>query len=150
MNAKDIMTKNVFTVSPELEIHKLAEILVQKNISGAPVVSDGKVVGVVLEDDLIVRDRKVHLPTFIFLLSGVITFGEKKLEGEMKKIAANKVQDIMRKTPATILTDTPIEEIASQVIDKNINYFVVMEKGALAGVITKKDIVKAISENKVF
>ena len=150
MNAIDIMTKKVLTVDPGLEIHKLADFFVKNNISGAPVVSGGKVEGVVLEDDLIVRDRKVHLPTFVFILSGVFQFGEKKLEDEMKKIAASTVSGIMRKNINKVSPATPVEDIASLVIDKGDNYFLVMEQEELLGVITKKDIVKAISENKIF
>ncbi|MCX5782167.1 MAG: CBS domain-containing protein [Elusimicrobia bacterium] len=150
MNASDIMMKNVITVSPDLEIHKLAELFVEKNISGAPVILSGKVVGLVLEDDLIVRDRKVHLPTFVFLLSGLVTLGEKKLEQDLKKIAASTVKDIMRKKISQISPNTDIESIAALVVDKGINYFLVMENDSLIGVITKKDLVKAISENKIF
>jgi|GEM_PF-5935945 len=150
MNASDIMTKKVLTVDPQLEIHKLADFFVKNNISGAPVVSVGKVQGVVLEDDLIVRDRKVHLPTFIFVLSGVFQFGEKKLEDEMKKIAASTTSEIMRKNFTRITPGASVEDIASLVIDKGVNYFLVMEKEELLGVITKKDLVKAISEKKIF
>ena len=150
MNASDIMTKKVLTVDPQLEIHKLADFFVKNNISGAPVVSGGKVQGVVLEDDLIVRDRNVHLPTFVFILSGVFQFGEKKLEDEMKKIAASTTAEIMRKTITRISPGASVEDIASLVIDKGVNYFLVMEKEELLGVITKKDLVKAISENKIF
>jgi predicted transcriptional regulator len=150
MKASDIMKKNVITVSPDLEIHKLAELFVEKNISGAPVVSNGKVVGLVLEDDLIVRDRRVHLPTFIFLLSGLITLGEKKLEQDLKKIAASQVKDIMRNKFSKISPDTDIESIAASVVDNGINYFLVLENNNLMGIITKKDLIKAISEKKIF
>ncbi|MFH1288141.1 MAG: CBS domain-containing protein, partial [bacterium] len=51
MLIKDIMTKNVVTVSPEMDIHKLAELFVEKNISGAPVVDkSGKLLGIVKEE----------------------------------------------------------------------------------------------------
>ncbi|MBU2266083.1 MAG: CBS domain-containing protein, partial [Candidatus Omnitrophica bacterium] len=47
MLIKDIMTKKVITVSPEMDIHKLAELFMKKNISGAPVVDkNGKLLGV--------------------------------------------------------------------------------------------------------
>ena len=72
MLIKDIMTKNVITVSPEMDIHKLAELFMEKNISGAPVVDKtGKLLGVVKEEGVIFQDKKVHLPTFINLSFGI-------------------------------------------------------------------------------
>jgi len=49
----------------------------------------------------------------------------------------------------TISPETPIEDVATTMIEKNIHYFPVLEKGVLVGVITKKDIVRGIAEGKL-
>ncbi len=74
MKVKDIMSKNLITVKPSTSIHQLAELLVEKNISGAPVVDDdGKLLGIVQEEGLLFQDKKVHLPTFINISLGFLT-----------------------------------------------------------------------------
>ncbi|MBM2802757.1 MAG: hypothetical protein HW419_650, partial [Deltaproteobacteria bacterium] len=46
MNAKDIMTRDIITVSPTMKVKELAMTLIKNQISGAPVASkDGKIVG---------------------------------------------------------------------------------------------------------
>lgn len=149
MSIKDIMTKNVVTVSPEMGIHKLAELFMEKNISGAPVVDkSGKLLGVVKEEGVIFQDKKVHLPTFINLFVGFLTLGTERYSEEIKKITASKVSSIMEKDIVTVNPNTEIEDVATLMIEKEIYYLPVVDKDKLVGVITKKDIVRAIAKGK--
>lgn len=146
MLVRDIMTKEIVTVSPEMGVHALAELFVNKNISGAPVVdASGKLLGIVKEEGVMFQDKKVHLPTFINLSLGFLTLGAKRYEEEMKKITASKVSDIMEKDPSTIAADAAIEDAATLMIEKDAYYLPVVEGSKLAGVLTKKDIVRAIA-----
>ena len=148
MLIKDIMTRKVITVNPKMNLHKLAELFVEKDISGAPVVDDdGKLLGIVREEGVIFQDKKVHLPTFINIFSGFITLGIKRFEEEMKKITATTVSDIMEKDMITISPDMAIEDIATMMIEKGVYYFPVVEADKLVGVITKKDIVRTIAKS---
>lgn len=149
MLVKDIMTKNVITVNPEMKIHKLAELFIDKNISGAPVVDKGgKLLGVVKEEGVIFQDKKVHLPTFINLSFGFLTLGTGRYNEEIKKITASEVSSIMEKDIVTIDPNTEIEDAATLMIEKEIYYLPVVDKDKLVGVITKKDIVRAIAKEK--
>ncbi len=150
MLIKDIMTKNVITVSPEMDIHKLAKLFMEKNISGAPVVDkSGKLLGVVKEEGLIFQDKKVHLPTFINLSFGFLTLGAERYNEEIKKITASKVSSIMEKDIVTIYPNTEIEDVATLMIEKEVYYLPVVDKDKLVGVITNTDIVRAIAKEKV-
>ncbi|MCK9582400.1 MAG: CBS domain-containing protein [Endomicrobiales bacterium] len=145
MNASEIMTSNVLTVVPGMGIKELAAIFIEKGISGAPVVdASGKYLGVVLEESLIVQDKKVHLPTFINVMFGYLTIGEKRFEDELKKIAAITVEGIMDKNHATLKLNSELEEIATLMIEKGVNYFPVIDSGKVAGVITRRDIVRTM------
>ncbi|MCX5705402.1 MAG: CBS domain-containing protein [Candidatus Omnitrophica bacterium] len=149
MLIKDIMTKKVITVRPEMDIHKLAKLFMKKNISGAPVINkSGKLLGVVREEGLIFQDKKVHLPTFINLSFGFLTLGANRYNEEIKKITASKVSSIMEKDIVAIRPNTEIEDVATLMIEKEIYYLPVVEKNKLVGVITKKDIVRAIAKGK--
>jgi CBS domain-containing protein len=150
VKVSDIMTKNVITVKPDTPLHALAELFVKKGVSGAPVVDDkGKVLGVALEEGLILRDKKVHLPTFIYILNGFIELGAGKFDEEMRKVSAINASGIMETNFASVTPDTPIEEVATGIIEKGLHYFIVLDKGELAGVLTRKDVVKAIAKETV-
>jgi len=149
MLVKDIMTKNVITVNPEMDIHKLAELFVGKNISGAPVVDkNAKLLGIVREEGVIFQDKKVHLPTFVSLSVGFLALGTGRYNEEIKKIAANKAYDIMEKNIVTVSSDATIEEAATLMLEREVYYLPVLDEGKLAGVVTKKDIVRAIAKGK--
>lgn len=151
MNVGAIMTKNVVTVPPDMGVQQLAALLVEKDISGAPVVDQaGKLLGVVLEEGLILQDKKIHLPTLVTVLSGVFAIGEERFDSEMKKMGAITVDGIMEDTMSVLSPETPIEEVATLVIEKGVHYFPVVENGKLAGVVTKKDIVRAIAQKKIW
>lgn len=146
MPVSDIMTKNVVTVSPAMEIRRLAELLVEKNISGAPVVDEsGRLLGVVKEEGVVFQDKRVHLPTFINLSLGFLTLGAGRYNDEMEKIAASKVAGIMEKDIITVAPETEIEDVATLMIEKGEYYFPVVDNAKLVGVVTKKDIVRAIA-----
>ena len=150
MQVKEIMTREVITVRPFMEIRKLAELFVKEDISGAPVVDDeGNLLGIVLEESLIFQDKRVHLPTFINLSIGFLTLGTHKFEEEIKKIVGNKVEDIMEKEVITISADTDVEEVATRIVEEGVHYFPVVENKKLVGVVTKKDIVRAIARGKL-
>lgn len=53
LKVRDIMTRDVFTLSPETNLRDAAGLLAEHHISGAPVVAGGKVVGVVSMTDLL-------------------------------------------------------------------------------------------------
>jgi CBS domain-containing protein len=104
--------------------------------------------GIVREEGVIFQDKKVHLPTFVSLSVGFLALGTGRYDEEIKKIAANKASDIMEKDIATISPDMTIEDVATLMLEKEAYYLPVLDKGKLAGVVTKKDIVRAIAKGK--
>ncbi len=151
MLAKAIMTKKVKTVVPSMPIRELAIFLVNENISGAPVVDEtGAFCGIVTEEDLIFQDKKIHLPTFLNLFSNIIPLGVAQLEEELKKIAGTTVEAVMQKQPQVIGADTEIEEIATIMTEKKTYYLPVVKQGEVIGVVTKRDLIKAVASGKIW
>ena len=133
-----------------MNVREFAELLIQKGISGAPVVDKGRLVGIVLEEGLILQDKKLHLPTLVYVLNGVFAIGEKRFEDELKKMASLTVSGIMEDKVTRLAPGTPVEDVATLMIEKGIHYFPVVENDKLVGVVTKKDIVRAIAQNKIW
>ena len=147
MKTKDIMTKEVVTVKPEMTIEELARLFTKHDISGAPVVDEaGGLIGIVTENDLIKMEQRLHIPTIITIFDAVIYLGSsKKFEEDLKRMAATKVSDIYKRDVVTITENTTIEEVATIMCEKDIHHLPVVKKGKLMGIVGKKDVVKAIS-----
>lgn len=147
MKAKEIMTKDVVTVKKEMTIEELARLFTRHRISGAPVADEeGKLIGIVTENDLIKMEQRLHIPTVVTILDAVIYLGSsKKFEEDIKRMAATKVEDIYKKDVVTITENATIQEIATIMSEKNIHHLPVVRKGKLVGIIGKKDIVRAIA-----
>jgi len=146
--AKDIMTKDVITINEGASLKELADLLVTNKISGVPVVnSDGKVVGMVSEADLIVQDARLHFPRYIQFLDSVIYLESlSHFEDDLKKTIATKVKDIMTTRIDKVSPDDMLETIATMMVDKKRNRIPVFEGDRLVGIITRADVVKALSK----
>ena len=64
-DVSSIMTGNVITLSPDQTVPEAADVLSENGIGAAPVVEDGKLVGLLRDEDLIVSEAKLHVPTVI-------------------------------------------------------------------------------------
>lgn len=146
LTAKDIMTTDIVTVSPETDVSQAARLLLEKHINGIPVVdSDQRVVGILCQSDLIAQQKKISLPSLFTLLDGFISFSStKNLDNEFKKIAAIKVSGAMTANPVTVSPDTTIEEIATLMVNHGFHTVPVVQNNRLVGVIGKEDVLKTI------
>ncbi|MDA8212479.1 MAG: CBS domain-containing protein [Clostridia bacterium] len=146
MQAKDIMTTDVITVAPEATVEEVAKIITDRGVSGVPVVdSNGKLVGIVTEGDIIARSKKLHIPTHFQLLGGVIYLeGTKKLEKDLQKMVAFQVKDLMTAKVFTVGPEAPVEEIATIMTEERVNRIPVVEHGKLVGIISRADIVRTL------
>ena len=119
MIAKDIMTRNVYTISPEASVQEVAQLLSCKRISGVPVLDNvGQIIGIVTEADII---------------------GKVDREGLC-------VADIM--SPKIIFVDeeTRVGEIAMLLTERKIKRVPVMRDGKLVGIVCRADIVHAVAQ----
>ena len=148
LKAKDIMTRDVITVKPATTIEELARILMEHRISGAPVVDDnGNLVGVVTENDLISQNRRLHIPTVVRLFDAFIMLESPAgIEKELKRMAANTVDEICTKDVMTVGEDTSLEEVATLMYEKKVHLVPVVDGKKINGVIGKMDIIKGMTK----
>jgi CBS domain-containing protein len=146
LRAKDIMTKELITVHPDMEIVKATKILLEKGINGVPVVEDGRLVGILCQSDLIAQQKKLPTPSLFTLLDGFISLkSTKDLEKALQKIAAATVADAMTPDPVAVRPETTIEEIATLMVDKNFHTIPVLdEEEGLVGIVGKEDILRTL------
>ena len=146
ITAKDIMTTDVITISPETEIAQAAQLLLENRINGVPVVNEaGELVGILCQSDLIIQQKNIPIPSLFTLLDGFIPLtSSKKIDKEVKKIAATKVEDAMTANPVTVTPDTGIEEIAAFMVEKNYHTLPVVDGGKLVGIVGKEDVLRTL------
>jgi CBS domain-containing protein len=144
--AKDIMTLKVVTVSPETKIDLAGKLLLENHFNGLPVVdSEGRLKGIICQDDLIVQQKKFPLPSVFTILDGIIPLtSSKHLEKELQKMAAVTVGQAMTPYPITVSPETTVEEIATLMVTKNIHTLPVVEHGKLVGIVGKEDILRTL------
>ncbi len=146
--AKNTMTKNPITFTPTMSVKEAAKILAEKDIGGAPVLdNNGRLVGIVTESDLIVQDVRLRFPTYIELLDGYLYLpgSLEHFEEEFKKAIGAEVADVMTMEVITVDEGTSIEDIATLMVEEDIGRVPVMSGDRVVGIVTKGDIVRAIS-----
>lgn len=145
----DIMERDPATVTPEDEVETLLHLLRKHELPGVPVVNEaGRCVGIVTESDLVLseEDADLHLPHYISLFGGVVFLESlKRFEGRLKRAFASTVQDMMTADPVTIDSDATVEDAARVIAERKHNRLPVVEHGRLVGVLTRVDVLDALT-----
>jgi CBS-domain-containing membrane protein len=146
LTAKEIMTREVCTVREETDIKELANLFVEHNYKTLPVVDDaGRLVGIVSQTDLIEQDKPLHIPTVISLFDWVIYLESPKVfTDEVRKVSARKVGEICAREVITCAPDTPVEEVASLMVEHKVHLLPVLDGDRLVGVVARFDLIRSL------
>jgi CBS domain-containing protein len=138
------------TVAPGTELRELARILSDERLSSVPVVDAGKLVGMVGQADLVFQavEDEVDLPHTLPILGGVIFLENMDhWRDRFRRAYGTTVNDLMNSDPVTVGPDDTVHEAASRMVEHNVNRLpVVDDSGAVAGVISRADVVRALAE----
>lgn len=126
------MTRPVITIPPDMPIVEAINLFKKEHIRRAPVIKDGKLVGIVTEGNL-----KNASP------SAATTLSVWEMNYLLSKV---KVSEVMTKNVLTVSEDTPIEEAARIMADNSIGGLPVMRDGYVVGIITETDLFKILLE----
>jgi CBS domain-containing protein len=143
------MERDVVTASPDDDVETVVRLLREHEVPGVPVVNDaGRCLGIVTEADLVISEEEadLHLPHYIDLLGGVVFLEPlKRFEGRIRKAFASKVSDMMTPDPVTVSPDAAVEEAARLIAERRHNRLPVVEHGRLVGVVTRLDVLEALT-----
>ncbi|MDJ0782556.1 MAG: CBS domain-containing protein [Desulfosarcinaceae bacterium] len=147
LKVSEIMTREVLTATPAMEIAEAARLLMHHQINGLPVVDEaGGLVGILCRSDIIAQQKKLPLPSLFTFLDGYITFSSMKgIEKEARKIAALSVADAMTRNPVTVGPESTIETVAALMVDRNFHTLPVVAEGQLVGVVGQSDVLGTIA-----
>lgn len=144
----DWMNRELITVKPSTPLSEAVKLLVDRHISGLPVIDDdGKLVGVISESDLMWREQGLEQPPYMIFLGGVIYFQNPlTYDRDLHKALGQTVGEVMTPHAISISADTPLPEAARILHEKKIHRLpVVDDRNHPIGIITESDIVRAIA-----
>jgi CBS domain-containing protein len=144
MRAHQIMTRPVVTVTPETTIVDAANLMLQRHVSGLPVVDGGgNLVGVVSEGDFIRRSeigtgrRRGRWLRFIL--------GPGKSASDFVHEHGHKVGEVMTKSPLTITEDTALAEIVALMEKNNVKRLPVVRGDKVVGIVSRANLLQAVA-----
>jgi CBS domain-containing protein len=154
LRVKDIMTRDVVTVTPGTTVRDAANLLAQKGISGVPVVDGARLVGVFSESDIlrslstVKKDIRMVYPSISPL---GIAFQEEVSQREMieayGEAGKKTVGDVMTKSIVTVDPEATVNDAIIRMTDNKINRLPVLDKGVLVGIVTRGDIIKGLAQD---
>jgi CBS domain-containing protein len=156
VTAWDLMTRDVLTLSPEMTLAAMDELLLRRGVSGAPVVEDLRLVGVASQADVVrilwegqkeaSRIAAYHSSPFPISIPALERIA-KDSHQISERMIQTKVRDIMTEDPLVARPDDAIEDVANRMVRDQIHRLPVVEAngGELVGIITTLDLVRAIT-----
>jgi CBS domain-containing protein len=153
LRARDVMQANVLAVPPELTLAALEDFLLSKRISGAPVVEEGKVIGIVSRSD-VVRCLSLERSLSGLIADGLASPEEPATSVRLptdveERLTAHTVRDAMVVDPVVVPPDAPIADVARLLHERHIHRVLVTEGATLRGVISTLDLVRLIAAGRL-
>ncbi len=152
---REIMNKNVICFTPENTVFEVAKVLYENNISGAPVVENEKVVGIISESDIVKFistklgiESSHKIPSLGILIFEILKIGKDylKMKKEMKTISEVKIKNLMSKKIISIDPEASLFDAANLMEKHDVNRLPVIENERLIGIVTRADLIKALIE----
>jgi CBS domain-containing protein len=141
MQAKDVMTTPVISVSEQTRVHDVVRLLLEHRISAVPVVdADQRVLGMVSEGDLLrapgqARGRQVWWLT-VLMLGGTLDY---------ERIHGSTAGDVMNHPIVAVAEDTPLNEIARLLERRQIKRVPVLRDGRLVGIVSRANLLHGLA-----
>ena len=144
MKAKDVMTSPVVSVEPDASVLQAVRIMLQRRMSGLPVVDrEGRLIGIVTEGDFLRRaetgTQRRRARWLEFLL------GPGRLADEYTQSHGRKVSEIMTRDPQTVTEDTPLEDVVRLMEKKQIKRAPVVRGQHVVGIVSRANLLHALA-----
>jgi CBS domain-containing protein len=146
MKARDIMTSDVVTVGPETSVRDIAALMAEKHISGVPVLDhNGTIIGIVSETDLLHRAELGTEPER--KRKWWLDFNA--LAREYGKAYGLRAGVVMSRCVVAVHDDAELRDVADVLDRHRFKRVPVLQGGRLVGIITRGDLVRALSQAQV-
>lgn len=147
---RDVMTGKVVTLRPDQTFEEAADVLADNKIGAAPVVdADGKLVGMLRDEDLIISEANLHAPTWFNFLGAEFPMPgqNKRFEEELQRMVAANVEQLMHTEFESCSPDDTLADAATKMADDDSSHLPVVDAdGKLVGIIARGDVVRRVAQ----
>jgi CBS domain-containing protein len=144
MRADEVMTKDPLTIAPQAPVAEAVRLMLDRRVSGLPVVdAKGKLCGVITEGDLLRRSelgtekRRARWLEFLF--------GPGRSAEEFVHAHGMRVEEVMTRSPITVAPDAGLDQVVDLMTERRIKRLMVVSGGRLVGVVSRADLLRALS-----
>lgn len=145
---RSVMSTDVLSFTVDEPIRDATMRLLERDVDGGPVLdADGRVVGMLTTDDLLVQETRLHYPTVISLFGAYLELprAHRQFEEDLRRAVGATVGEVMEDDDIAICApDDTLERAATLMHERGVSRLPVTEDGKLVGIIGRSDIVRAI------
>ena len=152
MKVRDVMTKKPFVLRPNDKLKNVIKTIADNRISGCPIVSNGRLIGLVTQTDIL-KTIDVHSSVqrpgndmFSLVLAVIKSERYDDLKGTIKRVLDMNVREFMNKDVVTIAADEDLYAAARLMNKNDIDGLPVTDGDKLVGIITRWDIVRVMEK----
>lgn len=148
MKARDLMTSGVIAVSVNSTVESIARLLTMYRISRVVVVDEhNRVVGIVHEDDLFVKQRPVA-----FSREQIPALFDEWVDLDYlpeiyAQVRDRTAKEVMRQNVGFVEAHEEIARVVELMLRRNLKEVLVLERGQLCGIITRADLVRLLARS---
>ncbi|HWQ20845.1 MAG TPA: CBS domain-containing protein [Methanotrichaceae archaeon] len=135
ISVEKYMSPNVVTAPAQTSLDKMTRMIIQKGFRRMPIFQDGVMIGLITASDVM-----------RYLASGEAF--EKVVTGDIREVMNEPIKSLIRKGLVSIDKGADLGEAAQMMTDNEIGALPIMDRGALSGIITERDFVRALHENR--
>jgi CBS domain-containing protein len=148
MQVSDVMTTPAMTVPPDMSVGKLAQIMIENDLRAVPVVDNGRMIGIVSEMDLLVRNAHLHFPSYLGMMESVLPIGgDRNLKEELRRVLAVTVREVMSTEMHTARPGDDLGEIAHTMLQRHLQAIPVVQDGRVEGILFPSDVVRLVARD---
>lgn len=141
LSVGDVMREDWPVLGPDDTVEAAIRLFEETGVSGAPVIENGALVGILTEGDLIFRDAEIKSPGFLEILGGMIPLGDwNEYQQEVLKSVGVAVREVMTEDLQTVTPQTPLSEAATTMAENSRKLLPVAGERKLHGVLSRMDI----------
>jgi len=143
MKAKDVMTRHVVSIGPDVTVLQAARLMLQHHISGLPVVdAAGMLVGILSEGDFLRRRETATERRRSRWLEFLM--GPGKIASEYTHSHGAKVSEVMTEEVQTVDENAPLEDVVELMERRRIKRVPVTRGGKMTGIVTRSNLMHAM------
>ncbi len=150
MKVSEIMTSDPVTVGNTHKLGDVVKLLAEHRISGVPVVSRNRLIGMVTKTDIInaidVYDKVNKSEEAFSLIIGLLESKDRKVKQSLSRMMNRKVSNLKQKKVISVDADEDIYKSAALINMHSIDRLPVTKNGKLVGIISKTDIILALEK----